>query len=180
MKDEIKRRPMMTHSILYSASDIQKRVAQLGRQIAADYPGAVLDLVIILKGAAFFGADLARAIPNECRLHFLRAKSYQGDQSQELSLELSKDMELKGRQVIIVEDMVDTGNTLKVLIPTLEQEEPESLKLCTLLQKHAVEGIQPDYLGFEAPDHWLIGYGFDLDQQYRNLPHIAIYKPPES
>ena len=167
----------MKQAIIYSAEEIQQRVSELGQEIGRDYPGQILDLVIILKGAAFFGADLARAIPNDCRLHFLRAKSYQGNQSKELSLELSQDMELEGREVIIVEDMVDTGKTLKKLIPCLEKEKPKSLKLCTLLQKHQVQGITPDYLGFNAPDQWLVGYGFDLDQKHRNLPYITSVEP---
>ncbi len=167
----------MTHETLFTATEIQQRIQGLAQEIEENHRGETLDLVIVLKGAAFFGADLARTITNPCRLHFIRAKSYQGASSGALTLELAQDMNLSGKRVIVVEDMVDTGKTLKNLLPALAKEEPLSLELCALLQKREVEGVKVDYLGFSTPDLFLVGYGFDHSEAFRNLPHIAIFKP---
>lgn len=162
-----------------SAETIAERVKELGRTIAADYEGTPLVLVLVLKGSFVFGSDLARAIdhPN-CRIDFLGTRSYgEGTESTgvvQITHDLSKPIE--GQDVVIVEDIVDTGLTLAHLIDLLRTRKPRSLKVCSLLHKPARKRVEVkiDYLGFTIEDRFVVGYGLDWAERFRNVPYLAI------
>ncbi len=164
---------------LLSRETIAKRVSELGAQIAADYAGNELVLVGVLKGSFMFIADLARAIPgNDVQFDFLGLASY-GDSTRssgvvQITADLTKPVE--GKHVLVVEDIVDTGLTMEYLLDNLRTRHPASVKLCSLLHKpdRAVKQIPIDYLGFTIPDLFVIGYGLDYAQRYRNLPFIGV------
>ena len=160
--------------LLISAEDIAKRIKELALKIAQDFKGEDLDFVVVLKGAVYFATDLSRALPNSVHLHFITAKSYEGTSQGEVKIE--GNVHVQGKKVFIIEDILDSGNTLRKVIPFLKEQGASSIKLCCLLKKHDIEDIQIDYLGFQVPDHWVVGYGFDMDQRYRNLPDIRIFK----
>jgi len=166
--------------VLIDAPAIKVRLAELGKQIAADYTGKELLMVGILRGAAVFYADLARLIPLPLHMNFMAVSSYgQGSESSgavRIYYDLNED--IKGRDVLIVEDIVDTGLTLKYLSETLSARKPASLKTCCLLDKPARRKVDftPDYIGFTVPDEFIIGYGIDYAEMYRNLPYIGVLK----
>ena len=171
----------MTHTVkpLYTAAQIAERVTQLGAQIAHDYQDKELVLVIVLKGSFIFGADLARAIPgDQLQTDFLAVASY-GDATRssgivQITSDLSRPIE--GKHVLIVEDIVDTGLTMSYLTENLAIRHPASVKLCALLHKpsRSVREVHIDYLGFTIPDLFVVGYGLDYAQRYRNLPFIGV------
>jgi hypoxanthine phosphoribosyltransferase len=164
---------------LYSASKIAERVSQLGAQIARDYDGQELVLVGVLKGSFLFIADLARSIlSTEVRIEFLGLASY-GDETQSsgvvrITSDLTKPVE--GKHVLVVEDIVDTGLTMDYLMDNLRTRHPASVKLCSLLHKPSRQkkSVPIDYLGFTIPDLFVVGYGLDYAQRYRNLPYIGV------
>jgi hypoxanthine phosphoribosyltransferase len=164
---------------LLSRERIAERVVELGAQIARDYEGKELVLIGVLKGSLMFLADLARAIPSsEVRLEFLGLASY-GDETRssgvvQITADLTRPIE--GKHVLVVEDIVDTGLTMTYLLENLATRRPASVKLCSLLHKpdRAVKPISIDYLGFTIPDLFVIGYGLDYAQRYRNLPYIGV------
>jgi hypoxanthine phosphoribosyltransferase len=166
-------------SELYSAAAIAARVRELGAAISADYAGQELVLVGVLKGSFLFMADLARAIPGEHVLcDFLGLASY-GDETRssgvvQITTDLTRPVE--GKHVLVVEDIVDTGLTMEYLLDNLRTRHPASVKLCALLHKPArsVRKIPIDYLGFTIEDRFVIGYGLDYAQRYRNLPYIGV------
>ncbi len=164
---------------LISAERIQARVRELGAQINRDYAGQSIVLVPVLKGSFVFAADLARAIEVPCAIDFFGCRSYEGTESTgvvQTTLDLSKPVE--GKHVIIVEDIVDTGLTMKYMLENFETRRPASLKLCSLLHKAARTKvpIDIDYLGFEIDDVFVIGYGLDHDELYRNLPYLGVIR----
>ncbi|MSP61765.1 MAG: hypoxanthine phosphoribosyltransferase [Myxococcales bacterium] len=164
---------------LLSRDQIARRVQELGAQIAADYQGKELVLVGVLKGSFLFLADLARAIPGtDVLVDFLGLASY-GDATRssgvvQITADLTKPIE--GKHVLVVEDIVDTGLTMEYLLDNLKTRHPASVKLCSLLHKpsRSVKQIPIDYLGFTIPDLFVIGYGLDYAQRYRNLPYIGV------
>jgi hypoxanthine phosphoribosyltransferase len=161
---------------LISARRIKKRVAELASQIALDHRGAPLTLVIVLKGATVFAADLMRQIAIPFVIDFVRASSYGKAARSSGAVELSDQvrLDIAGHHVIVVEDIVDTGLTITALVAALRQFEPASLDVCTLLHKH-VAGAQPveiRYKGFDIPDRFVVGYGMDYAERYRNLPGV--------
>ncbi|NCG20476.1 MAG: hypoxanthine phosphoribosyltransferase [Rhodobacterales bacterium] len=169
-----------SHETLISAEQISERVVELGAQIRADHGDEEITLIGVLKGSILFMADLARAIPGDVQLEFLGVSSYMGTKSTgqvRITHDLSAD--ITGRNIVLVEDIVDTGLTLKFLIRTLNQRNPKSLRVVTLLDKpaHRSNQVQVDYVGFKIPDAFVIGYGLDLDQRYRNLPSIEVFTP---
>ena len=169
-----------THETLISAEQIAERVAELGAQIRTDYGDEEITLIGVLKGSILFMADLARAISGDVQLEFLGVSSYVGTKSTgqvRITHDLSAD--ITGRNIVLVEDIVDTGLTLKFLIATLNQRNPKSLRVVTLLDKpaHRSNDVPVDYVGFKIPDAFVIGYGLDLDQRYRNLPSIEVFTP---
>lgn len=168
--------------ILVSEEELQAKVAELGAQISADYEGKDLLLVSILKGAVVFMADLMRAVSIPCGIDFMVVSSYGGANTSSTGLvKIIKDLdqELSGKDVLIVEDILDTGITLSHLMPMLQMRKPNSLRLCTILSKPSRRkaDIEPDYCGFEVPDEFVVGYGLDYDEKYRNLPYVGVLKP---
>lgn len=168
--------------ILVSEDQLRTKVAELGAQISRDYDGHDLLLVSILKGSVVFMADIMRAISIPCSIDFMVVSSYGGANTQSTGLvKIVKDLDqdLSGKDVLIVEDILDTGITLSHLVPMLELRHPRSVRLCTILSKPSRRkaDIEPDYLGFEVPDEFVVGYGLDYDEKYRNLPYVGVLKP---
>lgn len=168
----------MPQEILLSREDIARRVAELGKQITADYAGKTVHLVCVLKGAYTFLSDLARAIDLPITIDFLAVSSYGKGQSTSGEVQLTKDLDLslEGKDVIVVEDIADTGITLNYLLSLLRSRRPASLKVAAFLSKPSRRqlDVPVDYVGFEVPDRFVVGYGLDHDQRYRNLPHVAV------
>ena len=156
--------------ILVSEEQLQNKVAELGAQISRDYEGRDLLMVSILKGSVVFMADLMRAVKIPCGIDFMVVSSYGGANTMSTGL------------VKIVKDLdadLDTGITLSHLLPVLRMRNPRSVRLCTILSKPSRRKaeIEPDYLGFEVPDEFVVGYGLDYDEKYRNLPYVGVLKP---
>src|SRR5262245_44875547 len=167
--------------VLVDSDAIAKKVSEIGGQIARDYAGKDPVLVSILKGALPFLADLMRQVPIPLSLDFLEVSSYgEGTESSGV-VRILKDLAhpIEGRHVIVVEDILDTGFTLRYVIEHLQQQKPASLKLVTLLDKPArrIVPIDVDYRGFEIPDRFVVGYGLDYGERYRNLPFIGVLRP---
>ena len=162
--------------ILVSEEQLRQKVAELGAQISRDYEGRDLLMVSILKGGAVFMADLMRTVTIPCAIDFMVVSSYGGANTESTGLvKIVKDLDadLSGKDVLIVEDILDTGITLSNLLPMLRLRNPSSVKLCTILSKPSRRkaDIEPDYLGFE------VGYGLDFDEKYRHLPYVGVLKP---
>ena len=168
----------MGKEVLIDEETISKRIIQLADQINNDYKGEKLTLICILKGSLYFYADLSRKINLDTELEFIRVSSYDGENSTgKIDFKLDLDEEVTNKNVIVVEDIVDTGNTLDSLLKHLKKQKPKSLKLCTLLDKkdRRETEVPIDYVGFKIPNHFVIGYGLDLDQKYRNIPEIDCF-----
>ena len=169
--------------VLISSDDIQLRVREMAADIRRDHPDGV-HLVAVLKGAFVFLSDLARAIPGRCSLDFLAVSSYGQHSSSSGQVQLLKDLDsdLEGRNVVIVEDIVDTGSTLTYLQEILRARAPGSLRTACLLSKPSRRRVDVtlDYVGFTIENSFVVGYGLDYDEQYRNLPHIAALDYPEA
>ena len=166
--------------ILIPRADISTKVAEMGKRISKDYAGEQLLLIIVLRGAALFAADLCREIEGDVVLDFIAVSSYGSSTSTSGVVRFLKDLEesVEGRHVLVVEDIVDTGLTLNYLVDNLRSRNPKSIRTCTLLDKPSrrrVE-IRPDYSGFTIEDLFVVGYGLDYDQSYRNLPDICVHK----
>ena len=176
---EILERDPLIERILISSDDIQRRVTELGREISVDYKDSTPILVSILKGGVVFLADLMRRVSVHHEIDFMSISSYQGRQSTGV---VKINMDLKGsisdRDVLIVEDIVDTGHTLDYLQEILRARRPRSLKVCSLLNKVDAreKDVSVDYIGFDIPNEFVIGYGLDYDEKYRNRPCIAVLK----
>lgn len=165
---------------LISAESIRARVDELGRQITNDYAGQEIVVVTVLKGSFIFAADLVRAIDVPLSVDFLGLRSYEGTESSgvvQITSDLTKSVE--GKHVLVIEDIVDTGLTMQYLLQNLETRKPASVKLASLLHKpaRATVKIPIDYLGFTIDDVFVIGYGLDFDQLYRNLPYLGVMRP---
>ena len=163
--------------ILIPAEDIQRRVREMAGQIHGDHPDGV-HLIAVLKGAYVFLSDLARAIPGDCSLDFIAVSSYGKSTKSSGEVQLLKDLGsgVEGRDVIIVEDIVDTGLTLNYMQQILLARSPRHLRTACLLSKPSRRqvDVKVDYIGFEIEDKFVVGYGLDYAEQYRNLPHIAV------
>jgi len=171
------------NSVLYTKKQIQNRIRELGKQISQDYENQELVLICVLRGAAFFLADLAREISIPLRFEFLQTSSYDDSTipSKEIQFISAGSEYVKHRNVLIVEDIIDTGQTLKLLTEHLQNLNPNSIKICTLLDKpHRREvAVKIDYFGFEIPNVFVVGYGLDYAQSHRNLPYIAVLENPK-
>lgn len=161
---------------IISKEEIEKKVAEIGRQISADYAGKTLMVIGVLKGAFIFMADIVRAIDLPCRLDFMQAQSYNGVTSTGI-VNIIRDIELdvEGMDIIVVEDILDTGRTLFAICETLKAKKANSVKVCVFLDKPArrVVEMNADYRCFEIPDKFVVGYGLDYDEDYRNLPYVG-------
>ena len=167
--------------IIISEEDIQTRVQELGQAISADYGDVPIALICILKGGLMFLCDLAKHITSPVTYDFMSVSSY-GDATESSGVvRITKDLEesIEGKHVIIVEDIIDTGLTLSYLLNNLHSRNPASLRICTLLNKVSNRKVEiaVDYIGFEVPNEFLVGYGLDFRQFYRNIPYIFVPKP---
>lgn len=165
-------------SVLISEESVAKRIAEMGAQISRDYAGESVCLLCILKGSVFFTTELAKHITVPVLLDFMSVSSYGSGTTSSGNVRIVKDLDtpIEGQHVLVVEDIIDTGHTLAYLMEYLEQRRPKSLKLCTLLDKpeRRVSDVKVDYTGFEIPDKFVVGYGLDYDQKYRNLPYVGV------
>lgn len=168
-------------AVLVSEQQLKDKVAQLGAQISQDYVGKDLVLVSILKGAVVFMADLMRAVTIPCSIDFMVVSSYGAGTTTTGLVKIIKDLDsdLSGKDVLIVEDILDTGVTLSNLVPMLKMRNPNSVRICAILDKPSRRraDIQADYTGFQVPDEFVVGYGLDYDEKYRNLPYVGVLKP---
>ncbi|TDI34443.1 MAG: hypoxanthine phosphoribosyltransferase [Acidobacteria bacterium] len=164
--------------VLFSEEQIAKRVRELGKEISADYQGKTVHFICVLKGAYTFLADLARAMEVPVTLDFLAVSSYGKGKTSSGEVQLTKDLDVSiaGRDVIVVEDIADTGLTLNYLLNMLRSREPATLKVAAFLSKPSRREIDVavDYIGFEVPDRFVVGYGLDDNQRFRELPYIAV------
>jgi hypoxanthine phosphoribosyltransferase len=167
--------------VLYTHQQIATRVAEMGAHISRDLQGEPLVMVGVLKGATFFLADLARAVECEATFDFVAVSSYGKGARSSGAVKLIKDLDspVEGRNVLIVEDILDTGLTLTYLRKILQQQHPKSLRIAALLDKplRRIEKIEADYVGFSIPNHFVVGYGMDYGERYRNLPDICLMSP---
>ena len=170
--------PNSSLRVLLSAEQIQTRIAELGKQITADYPTGTLHLICILKGACFFMSDLSRAIEREVYVDFMGISSYGKGKTSSGEVKVTKDLDisLENTHVLLVEDIVDSGVTLNYLIHVLEQRRPQSIRIAALLDKpdRRLRPVHVSYVGFRIPDHFVVGYGLDYAEKYRNLKDICI------
>ena len=157
---------------------VNARIEEIAQKISSDYAGQEVHLICILKGSVFFTCELAKRITVPVALDFMSVSSYGSSTVSSGKIEVKKDLDesIENKNIIIIEDIIDTGRTLKYLLEDLRKRNPKSLKLCTMLDKpdRRVVEVATDYTGFEIPDEFVVGYGLDYDQKYRNLPYIGI------
>ena len=167
--------------ILITSEEIAARVREMGQQITKDYAGKEILMIGVLRGAVVFMSDLARAVKSPLEIDFIATSSYGQSTSSSGVVRIMKDLDedVKGRHLLITEDIIDSGLTLKYLIENLKSRDPASLKICTLLSKPERRKVEVavDYNGFTIPDHFVVGYGLDYAGKYRNLPFIGVLKP---
>ncbi len=167
--------------VLLTEEQLRQRVKELGAQISADYVGRDPVLISVLRGSFVFMADLARQIQPYCRVDFMAVSSYGSGTSSSGQVNIQKDLTepIEGKDIIVVEDILDSGNTLYYLMQVLQARNPASIRLATLLDKpeRRAKPIKSDYVGFTVPDEFVVGYGLDYNERYRNLPYIGVLKP---
>ncbi len=165
-------------STLISREEVEKRIAELGAEISRDYEGREIHLVCVLKGGSYFMIELAKYITVPVTIDFMSVSSYGSGIKSSGSVKIIKDLDepLNGKNVLVVEDIIDSGRTLSYLMTLLEGRKPASLKLCTLLDKPERREVEVDvnYVGFRIPDAFVVGCGLDYDQRYRNLPYVGV------
>lgn len=165
-------------SMLLTEQQVDERICKLGEQISRDYAGKQVHLICVLKGGSMFLCELAKRITVPVSLDFMSVSSYGKDMVSSGVVRIVKDLDdpIKDKHVIVVEDIVDSGRTLSYLLEMLRKRDPASLAICTLLDKpdRRVTDVKVDYTGFQIPDEFVVGYGLDYDQRYRNLPYIGI------
>ena len=164
-------------NVMLSEEEINARIAELGEQISRDYEGKEIFLICILKGASFFACELAKRITVPVNIDFMKVSSYGGGtvSSGQVSIKMDVSESIAGKEVLIVEDIIDSGNTLNLLPKIIMERGPKSIRLCALLDKpdRREVDVKMDYVGFRIPDKFVVGYGLDYDQRYRNLPYIG-------
>lgn len=164
--------------IMIPENEVDAKIEELGRKISEDFAGQEVHLICILKGSVFFVCELAKRITIPVTIDFMQVSSYGAETKSSGVVRLSKDLDepLQGKNVIIVEDIIDSGRTLSHLVKLLGQRNPKTLTLCTLLDKPSrrVVEVEVKYTGFQIPDEFVVGYGLDYDQRYRNLPYIGV------
>ena len=167
--------------VLFSEEQLAQRVAEIAAQIDKDYAGKEPLLVSVLRGSFVFMADLVRQITVPCTVDFMAVSSYGSGTTSSGQVKIVKDLSetIEGKDVIVVEDILDSGNTLSSLLKLLEARRPASIRLCTLLDKpeRRTKPVEVQYSGFTIPDEFVVGYGLDYDERYRNLPYIGVLKP---
>lgn len=169
--------------VMFSEEEVAQKVEELGRKISEDYAGKEIHLICVLKGSVFFVCELAKRITIPVSMDFMSVSSYGDGTSSSGVVKIAKDLDetLEGKDVLVVEDIVDTGRTLSYLLGILAKRNPNSMKLCTLLDKPSrrVVDVKVDYTGFQIPDEFVVGYGLDYAQKYRNLPYIGVVEGVE-
>ena len=172
-----------TIRVMISEEDVDKRIEEMGRQISEDYAGKQVHLICILKGSVFFMCELAKRITVPVSMDFMSVSSYGDGTKSSGIVKIAKDLDetLEGKEVLVIEDIIDSGRTLYYLMEVLQKRNPKSLKLCTLLDKpdRRVTDVKVDYVGFAIPDEFVVGYGLDYAQKYRNLPYIGVVEGVE-
>lgn len=172
-----------TIKVLISEEDVDKRIEEIGRQISEDYAGKQVHIIGILKGSVFFMCELAKRITVPVSMDFMSVSSYGDGTTSSGIIKIAKDLDetLEGKHVIVIEDIIDSGRTLSYLLEILSKRLPASMRLCTLLDKpdRRVRDVKVDYVGFEIPDEFVVGYGLDYAQKYRNLPYIGVVEGVE-
>jgi len=168
-------------SVLLDEATVNAKIQEIGEQISKDYAGKKVHIICVLKGSVFFACELAKRITVPVSLDFMSVSSY-GDETKSSGIvKIIKDLDepLEGEDVLIVEDIIDSGRTLSYLIEILNKRKPKSMRLCTLLDKpeRRVTNVKVDYTCFEIPDEFVVGYGLDYAQRYRNLPYIGVVEP---
>ena len=169
--------------VMISEEDVDAKIAEIGKQISEDYAGEQVHLVCILKGSVFFTCELAKRITIPVSLDFMSVSSYGDGTKSSGIVKIAKDLDetIEGKNVIVIEDIIDSGRTLNYLLDVLQKRKPKSMKLCTLLDKpeRRVVDVKVDYTGFSIPDEFVVGYGLDYAQKYRNLPYIGVVEGVE-
>ncbi len=169
-----------TIDVLISKEEVDTKIAKMAELINKDYEGKNIHMICVLKGGVFFMCELAKYITVPVSLDFMSVSSYGGATTSSGRIKIIKDLDetIEGKDVLVVEDIIDSGRTLNALLEMLKKRNPKSLKLCTLLDKpdRRVVDVNVDYTGFSIPDEFVVGYGLDYDQKYRNLPYIGIVK----
>lgn len=172
-----------TVRVLITEEEVAKRVNELGKKISEDYAGKQVHLICVLKGGVFFMCELAKRITVPVSMDFMSVSSYGDGTSSSGVVKIAKDLDeaLEGKHVLVVEDIIDSGRTLSYLLQILEKRHPASMRLCTLLDKpdRRVNNVEVNYKGFEIPDEFVVGYGLDYAQKYRNLPYIGVVEGVE-
>ena len=167
--------------ILFSEEQLKARVREIADQIDRDFAGKEPMLISVLRGSFIFMADLMRSITLPCTVDFMAVSSYGAGTTSSGQVKITKDLSesIEGRDIIVVEDILDSGNTLSYLLQILQARHPASMKLCTLLDKpdRRIKPVHVDYSGFSIPDEFVVGYGLDFAEKYRNLPYIGVLKP---
>ncbi len=167
--------------VLFSKEDLERRVEAIAEEINRDYAGKSPMLISVLRGSFIFMADLVRKITVPCTIDFMAVSSYGSEATSSGQVQINKDLseDITGMDIIVVEDILDSGNTLSYLLQLLKARHPASIRLCTLLDKPSrrVKPVEVDYIGFTIPDHFVVGYGLDYSEKYRNLPYIGVLKP---
>ena len=167
--------------VFFSEEELKKRVAEIAAEINRDYAGKEPMLISVLRGSFVFMADLIRKIEVPCTVDFMSVSSYGRGTTSSGQVQITKDLsdDIEGKDIIVVEDILDSGNTLSYLLQLLQARKPASMKLCTLLDKpdRRVKEVHVNYTGFTIPDEFVVGYGLDYAEKYRNLPYIGILKP---
>lgn len=167
--------------VLFDETTIAQRVQELGKVISRDYEGKELVLVSVLRGSFIFLADLCRYLETPCSMEFMSVSSYGSGTSSSGQVQITKDLgcDISGKHILLIEDIMDSGNTLSYLFNLLQQRNPASLRLCSLLDNPSrrQKNVEVSYCGFQIPNAFVVGYGLDYAQHYRNLPYIGILKP---
>lgn len=160
---------------LISEEDLQKRIEEMAKQIDQDYKGKEITIICVMRGAIFFAVELTLKMKTKLKYEFITIASYEGEESGEVTLVTDLRESVEGKDVLIVEDIVDTGKSMKYLIEHLRSKNPRTLKVCVLANKEERREVEVpiDYLGFEVPNKYIVGFGFDIDNNYRNLPYVA-------
>lgn len=165
-------------SVLIAEEDVDKKIREIAEKISKDYEGKTVTLICILKGSVFFTCELAKRITIPVKLDFMSVSSYGAGTESTGRVKIIKDLDdsVEGKDIIVIEDIIDSGRTLHYLMTLLASRKPNSIKLCTLLDKpdRRVVPVDVDYTGFNIPDKFVVGYGLDYDQNYRNLPYIGV------
>lgn len=170
--------------VLFDEEKINKRIRELGKEISADYKGKEVTLICILKGASFFACELAKRITVPVYFDFMKVSSYGNETESSGVVKIVQDLDdpIRGKNVIVVEDIIDSGRTMHYLFDILQSRGPASMKLCALLDKpdRRVTDVDIDYTGFVIPDEFVVGYGLDYAQKYRNLPFVGVVRQEDS